>query len=93
VPWERARTHSIDNIRLRCRTHNDYAACQAFGDAHMARFRKALAPTGSANQPEGPHDPTRSGTSRGLDVAAAPRFNPAMACQSPQSSGGSPEAR
>ncbi len=57
VPWQRVRTQSIDHIRLRCRTHNDYAVCQAFGDAHMARFRKAFATTGSANHTEGPHDP------------------------------------
>jgi hypothetical protein len=39
-PWERVRAHALENLRLRCRTHNQYTASLAFGEAHMARFRK-----------------------------------------------------
>jgi len=39
-PWARSATHSVDGIALRCRAHNDYAACRDFGDEKMARFRR-----------------------------------------------------
>jgi len=39
-PWARTGTHSLDGIALRCRAHNQYEACRAFVEAHMARFRK-----------------------------------------------------
>jgi hypothetical protein len=45
-PWAPHRTHSVDGIALRCRAHNEYAACGDFGEQHMARFRKR-AGTGS----------------------------------------------
>jgi 5-methylcytosine-specific restriction endonuclease McrA len=40
VPWARCREHTIDNISLRCRAHNQYEARLDFGEAHMARFRR-----------------------------------------------------
>lgn len=40
APWARTRVHSIGGIALRCRAHNQYAACRDFGEEHMARFRK-----------------------------------------------------
>ena len=39
-PWARTPSHSLDGISLRCRAHNQHAACQDFGERHMARFRK-----------------------------------------------------
>ncbi len=39
-PWVRTGKHSIDGIALRCRAHNQYAACLDFGEAQMARFRR-----------------------------------------------------
>jgi 5-methylcytosine-specific restriction endonuclease McrA len=42
-PWEWVREHAVENLRLRCRTHNQYTASLAFGEAHMARFRKDAA--------------------------------------------------
>ena len=39
-PWARAGTHSVDGIALRCRAHNQYAACRDFGEEQMARFRR-----------------------------------------------------
>jgi hypothetical protein len=39
-PWARSGTHSVDGIALRCRAHNQYAACRDFGEQHMARFQK-----------------------------------------------------
>ena len=39
-PWARTHAHSVDGIALRCRAHNQYAACRDFGERHMARFRK-----------------------------------------------------
>jgi hypothetical protein len=29
-PWERVRAHALENLRLRCRTHNQYTASLAF---------------------------------------------------------------
>jgi len=38
-PWVRSRNHSVEEIRLRCRAHNQYAADRDFGRRHMDRFR------------------------------------------------------
>jgi hypothetical protein len=38
-PWARTPVHSVDGIALRCRAHNQYAACRDFGEEHMDRFR------------------------------------------------------
>jgi 5-methylcytosine-specific restriction endonuclease McrA len=38
-PWARSQTHAVENLALRCRAHNQYAATQDFGVQHMARFR------------------------------------------------------
>ncbi len=39
APWARFRSHSVEEIELRCRAHNRYAATQDYGAAHMRRFR------------------------------------------------------
>ena len=39
-PWAKASYHSLAGIELRCREHNQYAAEQDFGRAHVARFRE-----------------------------------------------------
>ncbi len=39
-PWARSKRHSVDRIELRCRGHNQYAALQDYGAAHMARFAR-----------------------------------------------------
>jgi 5-methylcytosine-specific restriction endonuclease McrA len=41
VPWVRNQKHAVDNIHLRCRSHNQYAAELDFGGQHMALFRKS----------------------------------------------------
>jgi len=40
IPVARGGPSTVENIRLRCRTHNQYAAEQAFGAAFMQRKRK-----------------------------------------------------
>jgi len=40
IPWARSRAHTVDNIALRCRAHNQYEAELDFGTEHMAQFRK-----------------------------------------------------
>ena len=39
-PWARSKRHSVDRIELRCRGHNQYAALQDYGAAHVAQFSK-----------------------------------------------------
>ena len=41
VPVARGGRATIDNLRLRCRAHNQYAAEREFGDAFMDRKRRA----------------------------------------------------
>lgn len=43
-PWARHRSHAIDEITLRCRAHNQYAAERDFGWKHMQRFRRRNRP-------------------------------------------------
>jgi hypothetical protein len=38
-PWVDSRAHAVENVTLRCRAHNQYAAVRDFGERHMARFR------------------------------------------------------
>jgi 5-methylcytosine-specific restriction endonuclease McrA len=38
-PWVDSRAHPVENVTLRCRAHNQYAAVRDFGERHMARFR------------------------------------------------------
>ncbi len=46
VPFARSKRHLAQEITLRCRAHNGYAATQDFGAEHMARFqRRDRAPT------------------------------------------------
>ncbi len=42
VPWARCKEHTVDNIALRCRAHNQYEAVLDFGEAHMARFWRGI---------------------------------------------------
>lgn len=53
-PWAREKTHSVEGLRLRCRAHNQLAARQAFGEQHMACFRKR---SGSGANGSGPRAP------------------------------------
>jgi 5-methylcytosine-specific restriction endonuclease McrA len=39
-PWARARRHAVENLELRCRAHNQWAAVQDFGTDFMTRFRR-----------------------------------------------------
>jgi hypothetical protein len=39
VPWAHCREHTVDNIALRCRAHNQYEAVLDFGSEHMRQFR------------------------------------------------------
>jgi len=54
VPFARSRRHRVDEMTLRCRAHNSYAATQDFGAVHMAQFRR-----------DGPSSVTRPGASCG----------------------------
>jgi len=67
-PWARSRVHTISGIALRCRAHNQYEACQDFGEGHMERFHKRTeterlsresACSGSAPLPRLDSDPDR----------------------------------
>ncbi len=40
VPFARSKRHRAQEITLRCRAHNGYAATQDFGTEHMARFQR-----------------------------------------------------
>jgi hypothetical protein len=40
VPWARCNEHTLDNIALRCRSHNQHEAELDFGARHMDRFRR-----------------------------------------------------
>ena len=40
VPWAKCRNHTLSNISLRCRAHNQYEADLAFGVQRMEEFRK-----------------------------------------------------
>ena len=39
-PWARSPGHSVEGIALRCRAHNQFAACLDFGEEQMERFRR-----------------------------------------------------
>jgi hypothetical protein len=38
--WGNSRSHSVGDITLRCRAHNQLRARQDFGERHMAKFRR-----------------------------------------------------
>ncbi len=40
IPFEHTKRHRVEEITLRCRAHNAYAAVQDFGPEHMAQFRR-----------------------------------------------------
>jgi hypothetical protein len=39
--WTWTRSHSVGDITLRCRAHNQLRARRDFGEQHMARFRRS----------------------------------------------------
>ena len=49
-PWARSHSHSAEGVALRCRAHNQHAACRDFGERHMARFRKKKHEQGAARR-------------------------------------------
>jgi hypothetical protein len=51
VPWARCKEHTISNIALRCRPHNQYEAELAFGTQHMAPFRRRPAADPAVGSP------------------------------------------
>ena len=62
IPWGRNSSHEIDNITLRCRAHNQYAAGQDFGPQHMAQFNKTRVANSALNPPDcAERDPRGSG--------------------------------
>jgi hypothetical protein len=48
VPFGRGGDHSLENLRLMCRTHNEYFAEQDYGKDMMARHRRS---TGRVSEP------------------------------------------
>jgi hypothetical protein len=50
VPVAKGGQSTVDNVRLRCRAHNQLEAERAFGTAFMQRKRAALAPEHQAKQ-------------------------------------------
>jgi hypothetical protein len=56
VPWAHRGGRGPGNIHLLCRTHNAYLAAKDYGQAVMARFRKArnAVGTGSGSAPKPP---------------------------------------
>lgn len=44
-PWARSRQHSVDQIVLMCRAHNQYEADRVYGRQLMDRHRPAPTPT------------------------------------------------
>jgi len=42
IPWARCKDHTVENIALRCRAHNQYEVELDFGAEHMAQFRKEV---------------------------------------------------
>jgi hypothetical protein len=52
VPWALCSEHTVDNIALRCRSHNQHEAELDFGVDHMARFRRDAVAENSRNEAE-----------------------------------------
>jgi hypothetical protein len=50
IPWARCKAHTVENIALRCRAHNQYEAELDFGAEHMARFRREAPRAGSRDE-------------------------------------------
>jgi hypothetical protein len=46
VPWAKGGHHDVDNITLRCRTHNDHAARLDYGSAFIDARRQGRTPPG-----------------------------------------------
>jgi len=74
-PWARTHAHSVEEIALRCRAHNHYAACRDFGERHMARFwKKRTADHSTATGHTGIHG---SNFERQLDLNPVAQTKPA----------------
>jgi len=52
VPWARCCEHTVENIALRCRAHNQYEADLDLGTEHMIRFRRKTPAEKSRNESE-----------------------------------------
>jgi hypothetical protein len=52
VPWARCYEHTVENIALRCRAHNQHEAELDFGTEHMTRFRRKTPAGNSRNEAE-----------------------------------------
>ena len=50
IPWARCKAHTVENIALRCRAHNQYEAELDFGAEHMAWFRREAPRAGSRDE-------------------------------------------
>jgi len=48
IPWSRGGAHSVENLTLRCRSHNAFHAEQDFGQTFMAKWREKPVQTTSA---------------------------------------------
>ncbi len=75
VPWARCREHAPSNIRLRCRSHNQYEAELAFGTEPMAAYRKC-ASAGSGVEEAEPGAPSRLESLLDLNPVGVPRVDP-----------------
>jgi hypothetical protein len=70
VPWARCFEHTVENIALRCRAHNQHEAELDFGSEHMARFRRKTPAENSRNESDPRAEPdsrANSGSDRQLD--------------------------
>ena len=50
-PFARGGAHSVGNIRLMCRTHNQLLAEREYGKSKMARYRRKRRPESSVSEP------------------------------------------
>jgi len=50
-PFARGGEHSVGNIRLMCRTHNQLLAEQEYGKSKIARYRRKRRPESSVSEP------------------------------------------
>jgi hypothetical protein len=70
VPWARCCEHTVENIALRCRAHNQHEAELDFGTEYMARFRRKPPAENSRNESEPrakPDSRANSGSDHQLD--------------------------
>jgi hypothetical protein len=51
-PWARVRRHSVENLRILCRTHNQFVARLAFGEAYMSQYQRKRTAAGNSSRNE-----------------------------------------